>query len=341
MKAVLVVVVLSWGLSGWGSEGPSSGGGGMVVTCRAADGSIQSTELLDVYEAKVKTPGKVLSASGDMAEDYVRLVVNTFALQGYSFEQTGKSPEESERNARAIMDIVDWSGPLPFLNDQGEYEALPQGCQLEQLAIFSDLTGRVRVDSEIWGRLDSLSKAALLQHEIFYQYERTQRELTSESTRSLIRQQLAPTGYVPVKSGSANASLECMAESLVYETGSSSTYAVTRFYVIPSSEPGNETTTLQFTSFAGRPLLVKTTIELPIDFKVREFRKREDFFPLLYPASLDVRKIFQIPVKSEHRSDWEVKFEYDGSKPVSLSLIQDGVVQSKSVLSSCSNEFTF
>jgi hypothetical protein len=66
---------------------------------------------------------------------------------------------------RRFFDITQMTAPgvkLPKSNDIGAAPRIPEGCALEQLAIFHDETpNRVEIDSEIWKALDSVNRACL------------------------------------------------------------------------------------------------------------------------------------------------------------------------------------
>lgn len=318
-----------------GVAGPSSGGGGMVVTCRNTAGKIISTDLLDVYEAKYlaqnNTKISIMQPTGSLDEDYYRLVSNTYRLQG-----NGHHPDKgaSLANVKNFIDAVDWISVgqvLPFLGDQGLTSPLGEGCMLEQLAIFYDSTGRVALSEEIWRRLDSLSRAALVEHELFYRYERDFSENTSESSRSYVRQIISQSGFSPVKMGAETAKLFCSAQTST-TTGN---IELTDLYIhqTPNSL-GFQDLTLQFTQIAGRPLLVKSTALLSnLIFDVQQswyLGAR-----VLMPKSSTQNRVLKVPVVTDHRKDWEILFKFVSNQPVTIELLQDGVSISKSYFSNC------
>lgn len=310
--------------------GPSSSGGGMAVVCRDANGGVSSAELLDVYEAKNTSGLSVMQPSGALLEDSYRLAKNTYHLQGYPMVLTRK---EVERNLQNFFAIVRWlpeAESLPFLADHGKTIALPLGCNLEQLAIFYDSSYQVEIDKEIWLSLDSLNQAALVSHEMFYQWERKFREMTSESTRSYIRQIVSTAGFTPVKAGADQAELSCSAHS-----GPLHSPVISSFYLHKKDNgSGGQELMLQFDQLAGRPILVKTTAEFSgVDFNTTKVFENGHYRLYPKPGLADTRVKMQ--VQTEHRSDWEILFKYVSGEPVTIALIQDGILLDTAELTNC------
>ncbi len=307
--------------------GPSSGGGGMVVTCKNEAGIITSTDLLDVYEAKQNPKLKVMQPTGDLAEDYLRTVNHTYILQGAPGLAQSRKKQINE-NLNGFMGIVDWVDALPFLNDQGEMTVkIPDNCKLEQLAIFYDSKDRVSIDKNIWARLDTVSRAALVQHEIFYHFERKFSEKTSESTRSYVRQNVTTEGFTPVVTGLENS----LSLGSAYDEANNNNLTV--FHIRNDLDPKH--LTLQFTQIGGRALLVQTIVQIPdlvLSVKCIINGNNER---VCYPTT-QVNMNVRLPVITEHRKDWEILFKYVAGEPVKITLIQRGAVLSTSVLTSLS-----
>lgn len=303
----------------------------MAVVCRDGGGNIRSARLLDVYEAEHDPTRTVLRATNDFEEDYARLVKNTYRLQGSNYFDS----ESTARNLRQFMGLVKWvelPEELPFLNDHGRTPVMLIGCNLEQLAVFYDENGRVLIQSEIWRHLDTLNRAALVQHELFYRFERMFRETTSESSRSYVRQIVSVQGNTPVQAGIESAKLRCSAVT----TGRSDQRQVTVFYVHQAAnDMESEDVKFQFTQIAGRPLLVKGTVSIPdLIFETRRVIDRT-LGPVLIAEHLG-RRVETFPVITQHRSDWEIRLKYVTGQPIMLTLLQGGQPLSESVLTGCS-----
>lgn len=327
----LMNLVIFAGFAAQAHAGVGSTGGGMAVVCSDPFGGPDKAELLDVYEARLDSTKTVMRATGSLEGDYYRLIRNIHRLQGYSSPMT--SPKEARKSLKKFLSIVEWVGEeeeLPFLGDQGKTPEIPENCTLKQLAIFFDDQNLVKIKESIWKLLDSLNKAALPHHELFYESERDNAETNSESSRSYVRQAVTQNGYTPVTQGSESAQTECAAKG----------NGVTSFFV--RSEPnaqGTEDLTLQFTQVGGRPLLVKTTMkveDIVFATKLKVINQGNDM--VLFPAdgTPNLRKrVVREALKTEHRSDWELLFYFVPGEPISLTLIQDDVPISRGILDFC------
>lgn len=330
------MLLITLGIFNVALAGPSSGGGGMAVECRYDQSRLGRTtvELLDTYEARLKTNLTLLRPSGDVEEDYLRLVTNTYRLQGMnSVDEDLK--QMILQNLRNFFKIVDWSEtPLEFLGDQGKSPDLPFECQLRQLAIFFDSTERVKINRELFNKMNSLDQAALIVHELFYKYERMFRESTSESTRSYVGQVLALSGNSRVDEGAELAKQTCSAIGTEKVLGSN---PVTVFHHLETRNiDGTKDTVLQFEHIGGRPLLVKTTVTIPnFSFDVQRSFVRQEPYTVSIPSNPGHDFVEKFPIQTEHRSDWEVLIRYQYPEPITFTLIQDGAPVSTATLSSC------
>ncbi len=313
----LAIPALSW-------AGPTSSGGGMAVVCRNSDGLIQSAKVLDFYEAEVRDASSILKSAGSLQADYSQLVQSTYALQGYDISNT----DTTQTNLNKFLERIRWvSAPdtLSFTGDQGASAAPPTGCQLEQLAVFHDEDESIRIDSEIWNKLDSMNQAVLVIHELFYHQERKFGETTSESTRAYTRQVLTPSSYSPVKSGVETAKLAC---SLSDPKNNS----VSEFYL--HRTPDRKGLVLQFTFLGGRPLLVKTTVDVPKKW----FAGNMEFLDNHLAFVANDHESFEgiVGVNTEHRKDWKLQIKWIHGEVVTFGLLQNGKMISNMMISSCS-----
>lgn len=310
-----LIVILSGALlftSNQLKAGEIASGGGMSVVCQNNGQSIH--KLLDLFESEVLFGEEnVARASGNLNEDYARLVGRTYTLQGAHIDHQQASIENLER----FFEIVEWvNEPLPFLNDQGRTVTIPANCEIKQLAIFYDTENKVKIDQELWNQLDSMSQAALVEHELFYHHERKYNELNSESTRSYIHQILTADIQTPVLEGTGNASLMCTASNHV----DSAVDFV--FYVTKNGANESE---LQFTAFAQRPLLVKSTLVTSANFEVhREVDTNFPNFPFVdVPNDVTANIVETLPLETIHRDDWTAKIIFKAAQPVSIQALQN------------------
>ena len=162
-------------------SGGEAGGGGKVVVCRGADGSVQSAELLDLWEAKTLYSRSPLPVAGDLAAavdaDLVRL------KNAYRFEGGGSIGNEAYNGQDYALAVLRMRAHT-FLEPQAKsvkrlrnvtltptddsYEvARPAGCALEQLVIYQD-NGFIYVNQDLWEKLDEANLAGLIAHESLY-----------------------------------------------------------------------------------------------------------------------------------------------------------------------------
>ena len=312
---VLVFLLLCLPTMSW-ARGPISSGGGMAVICE--QGEERKVQLLDYFEAEFIYGKKhVARASGDLSEDYRRLVRQTYSLQGVD-ENIDRLLDDSSRNLKELLRVVEWvnSEDLPFLNDQGKTIDIPKGCELKQLAIFYDAQGVLKIAKDYWEELDSMNQAALLLHEIFYKYERHFAELDSTSTRSYVRQILTPERQVPVDFDTHRAKFTCFSVKDGRDGGDLVDYVM---YVYPYQNAS----VFQFSTFAGRPLLVLTTVKSKFQFVAsRKIDRR--FGPIMYPVGKEVNIEETIDVKTTHRKDWQVHFEFKSGSPITIQGLKNG-----------------
>lgn len=246
--------------------GPSSSGGGFAVVCRQIDGRIQSAELLDLYEGRVKNRFQYFNSTGDVIADYVISTNIGYRLQG---SQPPEDNRHIKANISAFLNKANWvTAPdqLPNLHDTGETIPIPDQCNLEPVAIYYDRNDKVDIDRSIWEALDSQSKAALVTHELIYNYLRgisLNPSTNSEEARVLTASWFS-TNLTPVNSGvPTNAERRVFFAKIIDNGhGGMSHLDPTVFYFINSDVSGSRKTRIQFTHIAGRPLLSKTYFDI-------------------------------------------------------------------------------
>jgi hypothetical protein len=148
--------------------GQEVGNGGNAVVCRDEGGAITSAELLDFYEARTlrgiqrdlgppglsvdEKFGIVLKRLGRLSPERVSLY--TLAHGGF--------PRES----RFLPGVKLTTVPDSF------HVAIPDGCQVEQLAIQKQPEfpedRRYTINQDLWQKLDNDSRTGLILHEIIY-----------------------------------------------------------------------------------------------------------------------------------------------------------------------------
>jgi hypothetical protein len=327
--------------------GVVSGGGATSMVCRDLDGKIQRAELLDLYEAKEKFHLKLMDSVGSLEGDYVQAVKNTYRLQGA--EDLFPIDAEVRKNLDRFLRKLEFSSiRLPFLGDVGESPALPQGCGLEQLAIFYDIgstndgsvtdTDRIEVSQEIWDALSSQSQAALVTHELTYKWERSLAEKTSESTRSFVAH-IYSSDAIPVRAGLPSGTRQYVTlEWLRFEDGSFGSVPSKNsyFWVFPSLVGKDHGVTLQFEGLMGRPIASKATIGIPgIRWSLRPAydRDSQSITCLVDEPSQDID--IKMPLSGSQHPDWAVEVRYQTGHKVKLGLYQKGVLLEEAFVDFC------
>lgn len=189
------------------SEG-GVGNGGVSVVCRNNAKKIISAQILDIYEGEVRF-GKVYDDALDVE---TRLELVAHRLKDYPvFLKILK--DEIEMANQAILFVKDGNTLTPT-NDA--FPAIVKnGCDLEQLANYTDDPQDLLVSKEIYQNLKTQDKAALLVHEAIYKMfrengskdSRLARRLTaelisknpSESTIATILKDFKPGLDIPAK----------------------------------------------------------------------------------------------------------------------------------------------
>ena len=251
--------------------GVSTSGGGYAVVCRDNTNSIISAELLDLVEGKLKHNFDLKPASGSALKDYVWGAENTFYLQtGKAMAECGSScnPSESFFKFMRSIDWVDSKSQLEPIYDLGNVTEvlgqLKQGCDIEQVAIFNDKTERVQISKEAWEKMDSLSQAGLIWHELDYRESRKYYllpENDSEKTRLNVAIVFSKN-LKPANDGVP----ENAFRKVIFHDPNKRQYDSTsyfRFKIFESAELFGSVFRRQFTSIGGRPVLTKTHVDIP------------------------------------------------------------------------------
>jgi hypothetical protein len=344
LKAFLITILFL--TTGSAIAGVGSSGGGFALVCRQADGRIGNAILLDLYEAQVRLGLKLPRASGSLERDYLRSITNSYRLKGNDPSQL-RPTLDNLRDFFRLVKMTKAGERLPRLNDLGEISPLPRGCHLEQLAIFYDAKPIVvRIDSEIWKALDSLSQAALVSHELYYRRERIDKEPTSETTRALVGRIYAASGVVPTLAGVPRDALSCSAvhPSDYYvmnvdpKTGGKSMTStrLTIFFAYPLLSPQGQGYRLQFYQWVGRSMVSKTAFDLPgIGFELKQVNDRTLREWISYVTEPNQRIRTQVRMNGASNSDWILGLHYETGKPFRISASSRGQVLSEQYVTTC------
>jgi hypothetical protein len=308
--------------------GVSTSGGGMVVTCLGdSPGSAPRSQLLDLFEAEKKFGFQLKPALGSAKDQYIEAVHQTYRLQG-----SPNLPVDGA-NFDRFSAVIKWTATgekLPFLNDQGTTAAIPANCRLEQVAIFDGESFElrsVRIDTEIWNRLDSLNQAALVMHELWYWYMKSSWFAeTSEETRATVAH-LFTLSPIPSVVEGVDQSVSCAASKSV-QGG----VLPTSFYLKIDRSGPVPTATLNFTHLAGRAMVTKATATLPgLGFELSPWHP----YTGQTVADPSANQTVRVPLIGSQFQDWSVEIVYQYRKPIEIRLYRGSVYTDSDFVTSC------
>lgn len=300
--------------------GPSTGGGAYSITCPANPIEPAQTILLDLYEGESIYKFKMKNASGSIEKDYFVSVDTTYTLQGY--------PQMAESIKGAILNhlkeffrstvLVEHASELPVADDLGTVPIIPTQCQLAQAAYFDDNSGTIYILKSAWDGMDSMNRAALVQHELHYRFKRLAGEKSSNLTRKIVAHIFAQEGVTPVHSGASNTNRTYRAE-LEY----SSIFQVLQGY---QNAP---MVRLQFNQINGNGLVSKTWADIPLlywDLKY-EYIKTAPYRHCVVKTP-DVNFVTTVPLNGTlYSGEYSLRIEYITNKPVKIKIINpDGSI---------------
>ncbi len=154
--------------------------GGSSIVCRNRRGAIISTELTDSYE---QSEFRLIPPETSETDVYYS------ALNRLSFR-----PDIQLWLKEALTSFQSWvkpsDGALPRVADLGRARRLLPGCEYQQLAIFDG--SQILVDPQLYSKLSSRDRAALLIHEAVYYIARNFKgaEITDSSWARVVTGEL-------------------------------------------------------------------------------------------------------------------------------------------------------
>lgn len=192
-----------YGYSQEKADGGVDGGGGNAVVCRNQDGTIESAELLDLFEGSA------------MYGLNIQRSANPFNTQ------VEKALEVIPPNSRQLiaayanivqrkMTILPPNTKLDKIDDSYEV-VLPSQCQVEQLARFYS-EERILINGDLWSFLSETDRAALILHEATYAANRIVGASDSRRSRHIVAHLFDPsTSWTDVKTDVPSKALTCIA----------------------------------------------------------------------------------------------------------------------------------
>lgn len=146
------------------------GNGGDVVVCKDSNGKLKSIELLDVFEARLDSRNIDLGWPDDSPMVKIREALSPLGfLDNDLYRALTNEAKTFYKNSKFVDNIV-----LTDIPDSDEL-MIGKGCELQQIAINrggNRLPGQSKyvISNDLWKLLDNDNKAALILHEIIYDY---------------------------------------------------------------------------------------------------------------------------------------------------------------------------
>jgi hypothetical protein len=219
------------------------GGGGKGIVCYNEDNSIQSVELLDLFEGRVKQnysfshldslPKEQIISESLKTLQMKRLINHSYqAKDGWSVGRKDKDQELeaiqyfiSDFNVALAND--EGHGTTNYLNFQflkgqklnpteDSFEIFyPKTCQVEQIAVYKDQKGsgsfRLYINYDLFKLMDEKNKAALILHEAIYSVLRGRSYDTNSIRTRLLISKIFANEYAGGSAPSVpiNAEMDC------------------------------------------------------------------------------------------------------------------------------------
>jgi hypothetical protein len=330
MKQLLGVIVAFYASCAF--AGPSTSGGGFAVVCRdpQLQQTIKSAELLDLYEANVEYKLTLGKSTGYADQDYVNA-----RLRQYGPHVDFDINDERGHYYKYLSMMKFQDAQVTGSNDLGHSASPPAGCAIEQMAKFHDLKltpygwdATIDVNQPIWNALDSMNRAALIEHERWYLGEREANETDSQNARAVVAFSFAD-GAVPTYLGAKKSARICTTPEIPDPNDPYKTNGTEFLVDVLKDKAGHLFSRLYFGMIAGRSLIAQSVADLDqIGFKLSRGQ---------VPVVLErhVNKTIRVPIRSQLRSDWEIEVKYITNKPVHFKLFQSGQQIGEDVVAEC------
>ncbi|WP_220128759.1 hypothetical protein [Bdellovibrio sp. KM01] len=194
---------------GWGGGGTGDGGGGQGVYCSPEVSEARLKDRLivrDVYEAEfnyqLKMTGENLGPAGtsEVAQEsysYLLKTLSRFYGPAMFYEKVAKL--KYWQDFVGAISFVPSGVKLRPSQDANSPLDLPKGCQLVQIAYWSESAGSndqgvLFVDPVSWKKLDQFNKVALLAHEHYFKIARMAGTKDSDYIRKKLGQLFSTEG---------------------------------------------------------------------------------------------------------------------------------------------------
>ena len=263
--------------------GPGLSGGGQGVVCRTPDGKIVSAELLDLAEAreyfvlemKIHPDSDnylaIASQYADLLDSSIPSAVPAIPwstsvngrLTASGYDLNPGILLSKNQKSRGIRDSVYRINKEKLLIPGDNFKMIAiedshprvtpssAGCAIEQVAKFSDGDGKIRIIANVWAKLDTTNKAALLIHEALYRGLRENGEASSDRTRKTVGYIFSGMQFQWILDGLPNQFLMCWTTDPNHQF---------RFAVYPGNA---DLVNVLFLQYSGEMMLTKTYAVLP------------------------------------------------------------------------------
>lgn len=208
--------------------GAISGGGGKGVVCRSPNGTVNSVQLLDLWEGQVLYNEYAVPATGDLRVDVNAALIrlkDSYELNG-TLPGSGGAIKDQDIVLESLRywakDFLDPSSKVLRLRDvkltvtDDSYElAKPADCEIEQIVNFQP-TGRILMNMDLFDKMDPANQAALIVHEAFYKFLRNMaKEANSIRVRRAIGYVFSGKSLVLKKPTVPTKSVECFSNDVL------------------------------------------------------------------------------------------------------------------------------
>lgn len=328
LTKLLILIILTKGFIAMGA-GPSTGGGAYSVECPKNPIEPAQNILLDLYEGAYVLNFKMKQASGSIEQDYFDSIDTTYTLQGYPDLAESKREEIQLRLKtffRAVK-FVETAADLPVANDIGLPPEIPSQCHINQVAYFDDTGNTIYLLKPSWDMMDSLSQAAIVQHELHYHYKRQQGESTSLLTRRTVAHIFAKEGPLSIKDGLSEDNLEYTVDNDL----------ISMFSMIPGFIARSPVVRLQFRHINGYGLVAKTWADFPMShWELKYEYSKKAPFRYCVVTTPNTNLIITKPLQGTlYPKGFQIRLEYITGLPVKIGVLKpDGSILTEGTISS-------
>lgn len=319
-KHAFYSLILLTAMPAWATFGPSTGGGGFVLSCPGTPVSPATTELLDIYEGRESLRFQMAKATGNLREDYFSGAARTYTIQGYPnlAEQLRNDIDSNLTKFMQSAKFVEKADEMPIASDVGQLPWIPSQCVVQQLAYFDDRSDTIYVLKPLWNQMDSVNQSALVSHELYFREFRRSGEHTSENARRAVAHIYALMGPTPLNEGLPNGASSFSA------TGEGAAPRISVFRAVNFLASG--ITRLQFTQLNGIALFSKTTADFPaMTWHFELGHSTEN--PTLVACILRTPGVNQqasAPLNGAMVRGYEIRLTLKTGEPVKMTILKDG-----------------